>query len=434
MYRLFRNTEISVLARYGFVIFGFLLCCNVHSGIYIKSESWNEMPSQWKGWLVDHRQFLRCQNPVPGAKPTEMRIRYERLAKELRDKQKASRLTPDDLAELGGLLLRLGKPDEALGLLQGAQRNNPQHFRLTSHLCQAWCATGQWAQARTLSDESVRLAPGRWLGPEELMAKWIRIRQTASNDRIDPLFEPSWDGLIDAVTAGKPWEKAKNISPSDMGNLQTLALWFPSDPRLLAQTGVLCAVVGDVRQAALILEGAVSEFGVRDPLVMKLRSVCKDIAAKPGDHKPHQALVKYRSTRPLEDNSELPDLPSIVPGIRTEVPWIVFSKTKLGPKREPDFPRFLKSIDGTEVVMEGYLQPFGENLDTGVFLLVENAVGCWWCDMPDLTGMIRVELAENQPLPALRRSVEVRGKLKLNSTNPESHLFFMEDVVVTPKE
>lgn len=420
--------------RYLGICAGSLLVSSSYGGIYLKSETWNEMPSQWKGWLLDHRQFLRCQNPVPGVKPTEMRVRYERLVKELRDKQKAKALTPDEMAELGGLLLRLGKPEEALGLLQGAQRANPQHFKLTSHLCQAWCATGQWAQARTLSEEAVRLAPGRWLGPEELMAKWIRLRQSAPSDRLDPLFDASWDGLVEAVLAEKPWAKAKSISPSDMGNLQTLALWFPSDGRLLAQTGVLCAVVGDVRQAALILEGAVSEFGVRDPLVMKLRSVCKDLAAKPGDHKPHQALVKYRSTRPLEDTSELPDLPPVVPGMRTEIPWIVFSKTKLGPRREPDFPKFLKSLDGTEVSLEGYLQPFGENLDAGVFLLVENAVGCWWCEMPDLTGMIRVELAENQPLPALRRSVEVRGKLRLNATNPESHLFFMDDVVVTPKE
>ena len=209
------------------------------AGIYLKTESWNEMPSQWKGWLLDHRQFLRCQNPVPGAKPSEMRVRYERLVKELRDKQKAENQTPDDVAELGGLLLRLGKPDEAIGLLQGAQRANPQHFRLTSHLCQAWCATGQLAQARILSDEAVRLAPGRWLGPEELMAKWIRLRQSAPTDRLDPLFTSSWDGLVEALLAGKPWDKAKTISPSDIGNLQTLAIWFPSDARLLAQMGVI---------------------------------------------------------------------------------------------------------------------------------------------------------------------------------------------------
>ncbi len=392
------------------------------------------MPSQWKGWLLDHRQFLRCQNPAPGIKPTEMRVRYERLAMELQAKRKTKPLSPDDSAELGGLLLRLGKPEEALGILQASQRTHPQHFRLASHLCQAWCATGQWNQARILSEESIRLAPGRWMGPEELMAKWIRLRQSTPGDRLVPLFVDSWEGLAEAIAVGKPWEKAKSIAPSDLGNLQTLALWFPADPGLLAQAGVLCAVVGDVRQAGLILEGAVSEFGVRDPVVMRLRSVCKEIGAKQTDHKPHQSLVKYRSTRPIEDSSELPDLPAIVPGMRTEVPWIVFSKTRLGPRREPEFPKFLKSLDGTEVSVEGYLQPFGENLDAGIFLLVENAVGCWWCEMPDLTGMIRVELAENQPLPALRRSVDVRGKLRLNSTNPESHLFFLDDVVVTPRE
>lgn len=406
----------------------------LQAGIYLKSESWNDLPSQWKGWLLDHRQLLRCQNPIPGSKPTEMRSRLEIVAKGFKEKQKAERLGPEDVAEWGGVLLRLGRPEEALGLLQGAQRAHPQHFRLTSHLCQAWCATGQWSLAQNLSEEAIRLAPGRWLATEELMGRLIRSRLAGPPDRLDQLFTTSWDGLLDSLGRGKPWDKAKSLGASTTGELQVLALWFPSDGRLLAQTGVLCAALGDVRQAALLLEGAVGEFGVRDPFVMKLRAKCKDLAAKPGDHTPHGLVMKYRSARPLEDTTLLPSFPPPVKGVRTEVPWIVFSKTKVSPKHDPEFPNYLKSLAGTDLAMEGYLQPFGENIDSGNFLLVENAVGCWWCEMPDLTGMIRVELAENQPLPALRRLVEVRGKLRLNATNPESHLFFLEDAMVIPKE
>ena len=406
----------------------------LQAGIYLKCEAWNDLPSQWKGWLLDHRQLLRCQNPLPGSKPTEMRSRLEKVANGFKEKQTTERLGPEDLAEWGGVLLRLGKPEEALGLLQGAQRAHPQHFRLTSHLCQAWCAIGQWAMARNLSDEAIRLAPGRWLAAEELMGRWIRSRLSGPADRLDLLFTTSWEGLGEALVKGKPWEKAKSLGSSTTADLQTLALWFPADGRLLAQTGVLCAALGDVRQAALILEGAVSEFGVRDPLVRNLRVVCKDLVAKPGDHTPHGVVMKYRSKRPLEDTSLLPALANPVKGVRTEVPWIVFAKTKISTKHDPEFPNYLKSLAGTDLAIEGYLQPFGENIDTGNFLLVENAVGCWWCEMPDLTGMIRVELAENQPLPALRRLVEVRGKLRLNATNPENHLFFLDDAVVIAKE
>ncbi len=415
-------------------VMGLVCFSPLQAGIYLKSESWNDLPCQWKGWLLDHRQLLRCQSPIPGSKPTEMRSRLENIAKGFKQKKDTGPLGPDDLAEWGGVLLRLGRPEEALGVLQGAQRAHPQHFRLTSHLCQAWCATGQWTMAQALSVEAVRLAPGRWLAAEELMARLIRSRISQPPDRLDRLFTTPWDGLFESLGKGQPWEKANSFSPNLTADLQRVALWFPTDGRLLAQTGVLCAALGDVHQAALILEGAVSEFGVRDPLVMKLRFVCKDQASKPGNHTPKGLVQKYRSARPLEDTSPLPSYAPPQKGVRTEVPWIVFTKTKMSPKHDPEFPNYLKSLAGTDLTVEGYLQPFGENIDSGNFLLVENAVGCWWCEMPDLTGMIRVELGDNQPLPALRRLVEVRGKLRLNATNPESHLFFLDDAVVIARE
>ncbi len=402
-----------------------------HAGIHLPLESWNDLPSQWRGFLLDHRKLLGVLATPAGQKPSSASLQYRRMLEQLRESRKKRPLSPDETADLGGLLLRVGENHAALQVLQAAQREHPHHYRLTAHLAMAWLALNQPAQALVLQKEVVRLAPGRWLAAEETLAQLMQSRARNSNQGLDELFGKPLDGLIDAIRQAKPWD-GKGAFPSDtLARIQTLALWLPGDGRVIAQTGVLCAAFGDTKQAAMILEGAVTEFGIRDPLVMRLRQVCKD--AKPIDHGKHPG-VKFRSARPFEDLSELAGLPPIEPGKITEVPWIVFSKTKLAVGRKPEFIGYLKQLDGREIRMEGYLQPFGENLDEGRFLLVENAVGCWWCDMPDLTGMIRIDLAENHILPSLRRLVRVKGKLQLNSQNPEAHLFALEDAEVKPAE
>lgn len=410
-----------------FFLNSLVLPSSLKAGIHISQDLWNELPSQWRGFLLDHRLLLRIPNRVPGQKSNPLEAQYQKSLRVLKENQKKGPLSPDDLADLGGLHLRLGEYQSALAVLQPAHRQHPQHFRITANLAMAWFFLGQMEQALVIQRETVRLAPGKWLPAEETLEKLFQSRIQTPAGTIDNLFGISYDGLAKAIAESQPW-KGKERLPSDtLARIQALALWLPMDGKVLGQTGVLCAAFGDTRTGSQILEGAVTEFGNRDPLVMRLRQISKE--AKPIDHGKHPA-ARFRSARPFEETGELVDLPPIEPGKRTEVPWVVFSKTKLMAGKPPFFPAYLKQLDGKEIQVDGYLQPFGENLDDGRFLLVENGVGCWWCDMPDLTGMIRIEMAANQNLPALRRPCQVSGKIRLNSSDPESHLFFIEQAEV----
>lgn len=409
---------------------GFGAVGSVRGGIYLAKETWNDLPSQWRGFLLDHRQLIRIGMVPPGQKPSPSYLAYREAVRTLKEKRKTAPLTAEESAELGGLLLRIGQPEEALTVLQNAQKVHLGHFRLTAHTSMGWALLGQWEQAWILQKEAVRLAPGKWLPHEEtLEALFSQRARRGPNAPLEDLFGVNWDSLGESIRKGQPWPGLERLGSDTLARAQALALWLPSDGWVLAQVAAVCAAYGDAKQAGLILDGVVTEFGVRDPKVLRLRLACKDFP--PANHGKHPT-PRFRSARPFEDSSEMGPLPVIEPGKPTEVPWIVFGKTKPGKMRSPEFPGYLKQLDGSEVILDGYLQPFGENLDEGRFLLVENSVGCWWCDMPDLTGMIRVELAENELLPGLRRLVRVQGKLVLNSTDPESHFFFLEKSRVKP--
>ena len=47
--------------------------------------------------------------------------------------------------------------------------------------------------------------------------------------------------------------------------------------------------------------------------------------------------------------------------------------------------------------------------------LLENPIGCWYCEMPETTGILYVELANGKTAPYQRGLVRVIGRLTLNS-------------------
>src|SRR4051794_14913366 len=94
------------------------------AGLYYSGEVVAELPSQWRGFLPDQR-LLRTL-PV-AAVNTPRREPYREAAERL---AKKGDRTADESADLGALLLRLGKPDAALEGLREAARKHPDHFRL----------------------------------------------------------------------------------------------------------------------------------------------------------------------------------------------------------------------------------------------------------------------------------------------------------------
>ena len=80
------------------------------------------------------------------------------------------------------------------------------------------------------------------------------------------------------------------------------------------------------------------------------------------------------------------------------------------------------------------MQPLGEDLDMSTFMLIQYPVGCWYCEMPEITGIVFVELPADTTFRLTRDRLKVEGKLTLNATDPENFLFTIGKAKVTKAE
>jgi hypothetical protein len=194
-----------------------------------------------------------------------------------------------------------------------------------------------------------------------------------------------------------------------------------------------------VATAAAIMDGCVTEFGLRHPDLLAHRRIVRaaaDELAKSGDrpdraaHEEHAGLLKARSTRPLPIKFDSAALPPIDPKGINLLPWAVVLETSLDRNFKATFPRYLRDLGGKQVQLTGYMQPLGEGSEVASFLLIEYPVGCWYCEMPELAGMVLVELPRGKTHPISRESVRVTGRLELNFGDPERFLYSLEDAKV----
>lgn len=94
---------------------------------------------------------------------------------------------------------------------------------------------------------------------------------------------------------------------------------------------------------------------------------------------------------------------------------------------KPMFPEHLSKLDGKTVAIVGFIQPLGDAKEFRGFLLLEYPIGCWFCETPEPTGLVSVELAAGMKATARRGPVKVTGVLELNRDNPEDFLFRLKD-------
>ena len=123
-------------------------------------------------------------------------------------------------------------------------------------------------------------------------------------------------------------------------------------------------------------------------------------------------------------------LPPIDPKGVNAIPWSVISETVLDNKYRPTFTKYLKELDGKQVQLNGYMQPLDEEQDVNAFLFVEYPIGCWYCEMPEITAIVIVQLPKDKTCSYSRHMLHVTGKLELNSTDPESYLYKIRDAKV----
>src|SRR5262249_206634 len=152
--------------------------------------------------------------------------------------------------------------------LRTAQRDYPNHFRIVANLGTAWQLHGDLGQAAACLQQAVRLAPGKLQKAEEQQLRLVRLRQRekAGTQDLDDLFAIRFVGESGRYERGKLGAGQRKKLPSDaVALIQQVALWLPADARLLWQLAELANAHGDVKTAAAIMDGCVTEFGLHAP-------------------------------------------------------------------------------------------------------------------------------------------------------------------------
>lgn len=406
------------------------------AGLYYSGEQFAELPSRPSGFLTDHRALRAAGYARPDGLPSPLRNDYLAAAARLEKLAKARALTADETADLGAVYVRLGQADEALNLLAPAVRTFPEHFRIAANLGTAFQLTGDLGRAATQLEEAVRLAPAKLKPFEQAHLKLVRLRAKegkAANKptAVDDLFGVKYVGASGEAEAGALADAEKKKLPADaLATVQQLALWLPADARLLWQFGEVCNALGDVRSAAAALDGCVTEFALGAPDLRArrplYRAAADDLANTPG-HDRHRGAIKAKSSRPLIKAFDESLLPAVHADRTNALPWPVLAATSIGAKGKPAFPPYLEKLDGTTVALTGFMQPVKDGLAASGFLLLEYPVGCWFCEVPDPTGLLSVELKAGTTAEFRKGLIKVTGTLALNRTDPEGYLYSLKD-------
>jgi hypothetical protein len=411
----------------------------VQAGLYYSGETYAELPSQWRGFMLDHR-ILYTIGITPGPKNPvgPARTRYQEHADRLETKARAAKLSADELADLGALYVRLGEPGKTVALLRTAQLEHRNHFCILANLGTACQLQGDLSQAALYLQQAVRLAPGKLQEAEEYHLRLVQLRLKKQNDGVDNLFGVRFLGEKGAYEPGRMAKAEREKLPARaVAVAQQMALWLPRDGRLLWQLAELANATGDVRAAAAMMDGCVTQFGINDPELRRHRRLTRaaaDELAKREASQPHAkqaSALKARSQRPLVAQLDQASLPPISATGINNLPWDVLSQTTVDGKFHPTFVEYLRKLDGKTVAVNGYIQPLRDDAELSAFMFIEYPVGCWYCEMPAVTGIVYVELPAGRSTVYRRGLVRVTGRLQLNATDPEDFLYAIRAARVT---
>jgi hypothetical protein len=330
-------------------------------------------------------------------------------------------LTANEAADLSAAFVRLGTPDKAIAILRSARRQHPDDFRLAANLGTAYQLTGDLESAEEMLTEAVRLAPEKFKRAEQFHLNLVRLRKKEGKAPAD-----RWDDLFGLGADYDP----KKLPADAAAIVQQLALWLPADGRLLWQLAELANATGDVRTAANILDGCVAEFNMASPTLRERRTryrAAADKLANVEQHTGHVGTLAFASSRPLGTTFDASKLPPIRDNRPNPLPWPVLQEVTVGKGFKPAFHKHIDALDGKPVTLSGYPAPSGDGADGISFLMSEYPVGCWFCESPDATSLVRVELASGEdPTTIPRGTIRITGTLKLNRTDPEKFLYSIE--------
>src|SRR5262245_1519997 len=92
----------------------FILAQPVHAGLYYSGEAFAELPSQWRGFLLDQRALrMIAVKPADSVAPHPLRAHYLEHRARLEKLALTRKLSADEAADLGALHVRLGEAGKA---------------------------------------------------------------------------------------------------------------------------------------------------------------------------------------------------------------------------------------------------------------------------------------------------------------------------------
>jgi hypothetical protein len=421
------------------VVMGLFACTPAQAGLYYSGETFASLPTQWRGFLMDHRLLRNIAvKPKTEAEASPLRQRYREEADKLDALGRKQKLKADELADLGALLVRLGDAERAVEVLRKAHEVHPNHFAVAANLGSAWQMLGDYRQAEAALEAAVRLAPGKLQAYEEAHLKLVRSRSRGKAGELDNLFGVTFINDKGKYEPGKIAAAQLKKRPSNaVAVAQQLALWFPADGPLLWQLAELANSEGDIRNAASMMEGCVVQFGMSNPTLRQHRQILREAADKTAapkigdDHAEiHAGTLAFKSRRPLISKLETLPLPAIdLKGVNA-IPWELFGETAIEKPYKPSFPKYLRELAGKQVSMNGFMYPLRDDPEMAAFLFIESPVGCWYCEMPDTTGIVFVQMPDGQAARYQRGLVRIVGRLHLNTTDPEDFLYSVKDARV----
>jgi hypothetical protein len=197
-----------------------------------------------------------------------------------------------------------------------------------------------------------------------------------------------------------------------------------------------------VATAAAIMDGCVTEFGMRHADLRAHRQLVRaaaEVRAREASDKSthdssHAAVFKPRSLRPLLSKLDQSSLRPIDAKGVNPLPWTVVVETVVDRPFKPRFPRYLQDLEDKQVQLTGYMHPLGDDTECAAFMVIEFPVGCWYCEMPEMAGILLVELPPGKTLTFTRAPLRITGKLSLNRNDPENFLYTVGSAKVVVQE
>ena len=122
--------------------------------------------------------------------------------------------------------------------------------------------------------------------------------------------------------------------------------------------------------------------------------------------------------------------------------WNEFAKTKFEPKFYenlgeylfyPNFPEALKSMEGKEIMVQGYYVPFAPEDGNYIILSKFPMSQCFFCGGGGPESVAEVNFAKGTSKFQVDDLITVKGKLKLNAEDPDHVNFILTGATLVSK-